>query len=182
MSSKAIDLLKQLASGKISPTVLVNLGRQAWKVVEANRPVANVNLQSASIVPQGVNEWQALEGWQAPRSRVFRTSYKNAYGMTVVQFDYRLTYTYGGSIAGTGRYLAQVSVAPADISVAWGYTLNAEAKVPVITNAGTHQSPIAAAQVEVNWKVDTVLRSIQKGQAFYVRADGQMIDLSAGTP
>ncbi len=166
------EILANMSAGKIISSVIVNLGKQAWKVVEANRPVANVSLGTATGLPQGLSDWTALEGWQKPESRVFRTVYTNLYGMEVVRFDYRVVYTYGGNAAGHGRYLAQVSVLPVDVMVAWGYTFNAEAAIPVVTNAGTRGNPVAAAQVNVSWTVDTVLKHQQQSASYYVRGDG----------
>ncbi len=44
--------------------------------------------------------------------------------------------------------------------------------IPSVTNAGTTQSPIAAAEVLVKWDVDTVINHEEQSADYYVRGDG----------
>jgi hypothetical protein len=164
---------KILNPSKIATNIIVNIGKQLWTIVEANRPVIRVSQEaSAHALPQGVQSWRELERWQVPASRAYRLSYKNAYGAKVVDFTYRILYTYGGSIGGVGQYLTQVSIIPAHVSVAWGYTFEAQASVPSVTNAGTVKEPVAAAQLQLRWAVSTVLKRDETTVDYYVRGDG----------
>lgn len=167
------DILGKLGSlGGVSIADIVNLGRQIWQVIEENKPVVNVTLESANALPKGVTAWQDLAGWKAPQARTFETTFTNAFGMNVVNFQYRLTFTPGGSYRGLGEYLTNVSVEPSDLYVAWGYKFSAQASVPNITNAGTMRAPMAAAEVLVKWTVDTVVNHAEQSASYYVRGDG----------
>ncbi|MCM2278176.1 MAG: hypothetical protein NDJ89_08880 [Oligoflexia bacterium] len=167
-------------SGITGPSILdefINLGKQAWQIVVENRPVANFRQSSASVVPKGIQDWQELQGWQAPRSQTYRLSFSNGFGSDVVRFDYRILYTHGGNVKGKGRYLANVTIVPASLEVSWGFTFNADVAIPSITNAGTHADPIAAAELQVHWSADSVLKHLEGTDNFYIRGDGTLQSL-----
>ncbi|MGZ3698587.1 MAG: hypothetical protein ACXWPM_06645 [Bdellovibrionota bacterium] len=157
---------------------IINMGKKIWDIVAANKPVVNVQTNVASALPQGADSWTNLQGWQNPVARTFQTTYKNIYGMKVVDFTYRLLYTYGGNVNGQGRFLAAVTVIPANLTVAWGYTFNASTAVPTVVNAGTKVDPVAQMQVQIKWSVDTVLNHAETTQAYSVRGDGEFADLN----
>jgi hypothetical protein len=157
---------------------IVNTGKLVWQVVKENKPVVSVTNDYATAVPKGVTDWGDLETWSAPTTRVFHVIYKNFYNSTVVDFTFRLIYSYNGSIDGRGHFLTGVSIVPADLQVSWGYTFTANAKVPSITNAGTKADPIAAMQVQLQWSVDTIMKHIQNTANYYVRGDGQFQNLN----
>jgi len=159
---------------------IVNFGKKAWNIVSANQPVVNIQTDVANALPTGVAAWQSMQGWQTPVSKVFHVSYENLYGMTTVDFTYRVLFTPGGNINGRGAYLTQVTVIPADVHVVWGFTFNMKASVPSITNAGTSQSPVAGAQVQVAWDVNTVVSHNEEIANYYVRGDGMFTDLNNG--
>ena len=129
---------------------IINIGAKVWAIVEKNKPIINLKLQKADALPNGVHEWTDLECWQIPESRTYAVTYKNGFGMTVVNIVFRMTYTYGGRLNGQGRYLSQVTVLPAQLDVAWGFKVNGEVRVAGVTNAGTKVSPVGAIQMDVN--------------------------------
>jgi hypothetical protein len=151
---------------------IINLGQKIWTIVEKNKPVVNLKIQKADALPNGVKEWTDLECWQVPESRVYRVSYKNGFGMTVVNIAFRVNYTYGGRVNGQGRYLSQVTVLPAQLDVAWGFKVNGEVRVANVTNAGTKAFPVGAIQMDVNWVISTPLKYSESTETFYVRGDG----------
>jgi hypothetical protein len=102
----------------------------------------------------------------------YEVAYKNLFGMEVVKFHFRLAYTYGGGRAGAGRYLANVSVLPAELNVLWGYTFNAEVQVMPAVNLGNVTSPVAGLEVNVVWQVKTVLKESDNSVHYFVRGDG----------
>lgn len=160
---------------------VINMGRKVWAIVEANQPVVNVELNSANALPMGVQSWDSLQGWEAPSSRLYTYTYRNGFRMNVVKFSFRVLYTYGGSVNGKGRYLANVTVVPARLNVMWGYKFDAKASVPSVLNASRIAGePIAAAEVLVDWTVKTVLKHSRRSASFYVRGDGGFKDLSDG--
>jgi hypothetical protein len=164
--------LLDLPLGISDITDIINIGKQIWTIVEAGKPVSNITINQATAVPKGVTDWTALAGWQAPQSHTYQTSMQNMYGFNVIQFSYRVMFTPGGAYKGKGHYLANVTVDPSDVYVAWGYTFNAQVTIPSITNAGTAASPTAAAEILVKWDIDTVMNHIEQSASYYARGDG----------
>lgn len=158
-------------------TDIINLGKQIWNVIAANKPVVNVQTDSANALPSGITAWDSLSLWQAPLTRQFTVTYKNLYGMTVVDFTFRILYTPGGTVGGRGRYLANVTIVPASLNVAWGYTFNADTTASGVTNAGTSQDPVAALTLGLRWSVDSVFDHQERTDDFYVKGDGSFLTL-----
>jgi hypothetical protein len=177
-SVNAAGVNKSAADAAVLTDKIINIGQKIWTLVEKGKPVLNEQLESANALPEGVGNWQELEGWQAPVGRTYKVSYENLFGIEVVRFNFRLLYTYGGSYRGKGLYLTHVAVMPADVHVAWGYHLDASGGVPSVTNAGTSDDPVAGAQVDVRWNVKTVLKEGDYSASYFVRGDGAFKDLN----
>ena len=140
--------------------------------IEKNRAVSNFNTLYANALPKGAGSAFEMEKWSAPSVKSYSVVYKNFYKMNVIDLTYSVSFVPGGQYNGKGRYLDRVTILPTKVSVAWGFKLDAQVQVPSITNAGTTAAPIAAAQVELSYKI-TGLNSITKTESFYVRGDGQ---------
>lgn len=156
---------------------IINIGSKIWEIVVSNAPVVDINMPPANALPAGTMCWNQLENWQPPRSREYEVNYKNGWGMNIVKFKYRVVYTAGGSYNGTGRYLANVTVFPATVNVAWGFNFNAEASIGSLMNLGTTQDPEAGMEIAVRWRVKTPLNDTQSTENFFVRGNGEMIEL-----
>jgi len=163
-------------AGPSLPSVdtIINLGKTAWDLIAANKPVAHAAADYANGLPSGTYTWEQIQGWQTPVVREIEVVYTNQLGAEVIRFHYRVSFSYGGNIDGVGRYLANVMVEPAQLSVAWGYTFNAQNRILQVLNAGSSADPIAAMQLSVAWTVDTVVAHEQMSDTFEVRGDGGM--------
>lgn len=153
---------------------IVNLGKKVWALVETGRPVVNVQTYTANALPAGLQCWSDLTGWQIPQSKVYRVQYENAYGMNVVDFAYRLTFTAGGSLNGQGKYITNATIMPADMNISWGFKFNAQAEVPSVFNTGSKEQPVAGMQMVMKWDVKTVMSHIEQAETFYVGGDNMM--------
>jgi len=148
------------------------LGKKTWKFIVDNQPELSATGHHAHIVPVEATDWRDLENWGRPQSKVIRAVYKNLFGGTVVDLSYRLIFTPHGEHQGTGQYLANVTVVPESVDVAWGYTLNASGQMYEVTNRGTKENPIASTQLQVNWFVGTIVKKSQSTQNFYIEGSG----------
>lgn len=155
-----------------SATEVIQVGKQVWDIVVANKPVVDASSERVSALPPGINDWRGMHGWKAPQSRTYRVAFKNLYGGTMIDFTYQVLFTPGGTLNGKGLYLSNMTILPANLFVAWGYTFRSRGSVPGIMNAGSAVSPMAAAQMQLTWSVDTVLAHHEGTSSFYVRADG----------
>lgn len=153
---------------------VINIGKKIWAIVEKGRPVVNISADVATAMPSGAGCWTDLQGWSMPQSQSYVASYKNLYGVEVVKHVYRVSYLAGGSVNGKGKYIGYATVLPVEVNVAWGYTFNSEAKVPTVFNMGTSANPKAGMQVNVSWKVNTVLKSIQATDSYAITGVGEL--------
>ncbi|MCC7442971.1 MAG: hypothetical protein IT285_15165, partial [Bdellovibrionales bacterium] len=171
------DLGQDLDEADLILDKIINMGRKVWAIVEENRPVVNVSWAPADAVPAGLQGWDTLTGWQAPRAVAYRVVYENLFGIDVIDFTYRILYTPGGSYEGKGRYLTRIVALAQNLEVAWGYTFNASGTVPSVTNAGSSTAPLAAAELLVQWSIDTAVKHSQGSYSYYVRGDGTFQEL-----
>lgn len=151
---------------------ITRIGRELWKIVVDNQPEVNARFQSASALPRGVTCWDVMDTWAAPSAKTFQVSMKNGWGVEVINFVYRIVYTYGGSYQGRGQYLSSVKVIPANLNVAWGFKINVNASIPQVFNGGTAADPIANMEVVVDWTVRNPITFIQRSSVYHVSGDG----------
>jgi len=160
---------------------VIALGQKVWTIVKDGQPVHQTQWAAAAALPLGVTSWAEMSGWQAPQARVLRYQYTNVYGMTVIDFQVRVTYTYGGSYDGQGAYLTGVSVQPLSVQTAWGYTLNAKANVLNAVNMGSLAAPLAGMEIGVYWSIETVMKKGEFSASVYVDGKGGFRNLTNGT-
>lgn len=153
---------------------IINIGKKMWTILDAGRPVVNVTTYTANALPHGLTCWSDLSGWNIPETKTYKVAYENAFGIDVVTFDYRVTYTAGGSLNGQGKYITNATITPAALNVSWGFELNAQAEVPSVFNRGTNTSPVAGMQMLMKWQVKSVMSQVEQAETFYVGGDNMM--------
>jgi len=153
---------------------IVNLVDKVFTIIAKGQPVVDINVNYANAVPYGISHWTQLQGWKAPAIKRYAINYKNLYGMKVVKIEFQVHYTYGGNYNGKGKYLTGVTVEPTKVDTMWGWNVDMVAEVPdsTITNVGTSEDPIAAMQVQLRYKVHSIMSDVQQKAIFYVRGDG----------
>lgn len=155
-------------------TAIEKIGTRIWKLIEANRPVVSVESKVANALPRNVTCWMDLENWKVPKVYKYNVTYKNVFGAEVVNFTFRVIYTYGASYEGRGKYLSNVSVHPAELNVLWGYTFNSKVEVQRIVNIGTKQDPIAGMEMKLNWQISTPIKDSTNSKIFFITANGEV--------
>ncbi|MGE0764160.1 MAG: hypothetical protein AB7N80_12840 [Bdellovibrionales bacterium] len=150
---------------------IIALGEKVWKLIDAGRPVVNFQAPVAHALPNATTCWTELENWRPPASQTWEVNYKNGFDMNVVRFRFKVVYSAGGKWESKGAYLANVTVLPAALDVAWGYTVNAQTMVGRALNLGTKENPVAGLQLLVSWNVKTVVKDSTMSESIFVRAD-----------
>ena len=155
---------------------VVNLMDKVFTLIEKNQPVVNINVNYANAVPFGTSHWTQLQGWSRPATKKYAFIIKNLYGMEVVSLTYQVHWTHSGNFKGKGKFLTGVTVEPLSVNTAWGYNVDLTAEVPdtTIANVGTTEDPIASMQVQLNWKIHTIVKDSQEKAIYYVQGDGLM--------
>ncbi|MES3037437.1 MAG: hypothetical protein V4736_05965 [Bdellovibrionota bacterium] len=169
-----LDVLTQ-AEGIVDR--IINIGKKIWDVVDKGKAVVNQTYNVAHALPENVRNWTQLAGWQVPRSKLYEIYYTNGFGAKVVRFIYRLTFTYGGNVDGTGRYLTGIRVQPATLNVAWGFNFDVVTEVPEVYNMGTTRDPLAAANIIVRWQLRNGLTNITETDQYMVNGTGKIVPL-----
>lgn len=151
---------------------LVNLGKSIWDIVKSGSPTVNIQTDVASVVPQGITDWQEMETWQTPVSKLYKTQLMDSATHSIGDFYFRLMFTPGGSYKGKGKYLATVSIVPAQLAVPYRRAFSAQAKVTGMMNHGTATNPIAGMLLTLQWAVDTTFKHTTQSVTFHIRGDG----------
>ncbi|MEA3306337.1 MAG: hypothetical protein U9Q34_00955 [Elusimicrobiota bacterium] len=160
---------------------IVNLMDKIFNIIAKNKPVVNTNISYANAVPYGTSHWTQLQNWSKPSTKKYAFSMKNMYGSEVVKVVYQVHWTHSGDFAGKGKFLTGVSVEPISIKAGWGYTVDLTAVVPdsTVANVGTSEDPIASMQVQLEWKVSTIIKVINEKAIYYIQGDGLMQEIAS---
>lgn len=177
-SNKAVPATTASVSGVIMATQkLIALGKEVYKIVEAGKPNVEMVSEPIHILPKADKDGNAvtaidLEGWKQPYARKYRVNTKNYLGMQPASFEFIMIFSYGGSLEGNGQYITGAQIKPTGVNVKWGYSLDASFKVQSIMNAGSKQNPVAAAVLEIDYKISTILQEYSASKLFYINGTG----------
>lgn len=161
---------KLIAIGqKIIPTI------KEGKSVVTNNPMASVSVLPRSEAKDPVVH--DMGGWSIPVSKHYKIAYVNGFGSEVVTFVYSISYQYNGSVDGKGKYLAGIRASARNITIAWGFDLDASSQLLQISNVGTQQNVIAGATLEMTYTVKNWTKNITTSTSFHVTGDGKLYKL-----
>jgi hypothetical protein len=160
---------------------LVAIGAKIIPTIDKGRAVINNNPMSAvSVLPRIDSKDPVVHDmgdWSIPVSKHYRISYDNALGVEVVAFVYSISFQHSGTYNGKGHYLAGIRMSARDISVSWGFDLDASSQLLQISNVGTAENIIAGATVEINYTVKNWTRTLTTAKSFHVTGDGRIFAL-----
>lgn len=162
---------------------LIAIGQKIWKIVDAGRPVSNIDgiAPSISVLPRGLADSGSLYdmyGWSEPMVKSYNLDYKNGVGSTVITLRFSVITQYGGTDGNGGVYLSGVSIVPNQVRVAWGWDFNAQTRLINITNRGTALNPVAAATLELGYQVKNFKTDENKRIRFFVEATGKITQIN----
>ncbi|MES2964523.1 MAG: hypothetical protein V4760_11575 [Bdellovibrionota bacterium] len=176
------DVLGDLGAVVTDPssiTAWVTLGKKVWEIVVANKPVVNVSTQKVSILPQAQTDWRLMSNWNPrPFAKTYVLEAKNGYGMSVIKHAYTIAFNYGGKFNGRGAFLANATIIPSQVEVAWGYKLNSKVQVGEAVNTGDLDSPVPGINLELQYKIDTVIKHSSGRDNFFVMGNGRVEHLT----
>lgn len=162
----------------ISPTQIleiINAGLEVWNLIEQGRPSGQLQSSEASALPQSMEAREFIQGWQGPVINEYRLVYRNKLGIHVVDFRFSLSFLYGGHIEGKGRYLKSIRVIPVHVQTLWGYKTSARASVPSLVNLGSHDAPIAGAEILIHITVASPVMSKERYLDYFIRGDSPKV-------
>lgn len=158
---------------------IINVGKQLWPIIQANHPVVNITTDVANAIPAAARSLSDLDQWQGTRLGDYEASFENMLGMNVVTMKYQVTFQYGGQYERHGRYVANATVVPQSITVAWGYHFDAFVKTLPPANIGTRDEPVATLPLLYTWKITTPLIESDGTAHFDLQGNGQLLDMNS---
>ena len=168
----AADVLNPINTVDLIVDKIINIGRKLWNIVEAGKPVSNLKADVATALPMGAKCWTDLQSWQMPQSKTYEVAFENGFGSEVVKMSYRVLWLPGGQANGVGSYIGYATIVPVDISVSWGFSMNANVSIPTVFNMGTKEAPVGAMQMNMQYRIESPFKTIDQGQAFVIDGRG----------
>lgn len=160
---------------------IIAIGKKVWPIIEAGKPVVNVNMaQAVSVLPfKGTDNLDAvffdMENWSQPKAKSYTVDYKNGFGSSVISFTYTVMFQYNGNYEGKGKYLAGINVVAQDVKVSWGFQFNAKSELMQISNHGSKENRIAGATFKISYSAKSFLKEIRNEDSFHVMGNGQLM-------
>ena len=147
----------------VDPGTIINIGKEMWRIIEANRPVVDIKQSYATALPGGTTHWDQLAGWGAPVGDVYELEAGNLWGWTVIKVRFQVLRASGGNWQGVGKYLTTVTTEPQLVDVFWGYRFFMEGVVPkeTVLNAGSAQEPVGALTHALRWRIGTAIKEMR---------------------
>jgi hypothetical protein len=169
------------AGGKIDISQIITIGEKVWDFIVNNKPTADVKTLKANVIPAGLASWTQLR-WQKDKvtAKVYRVEFKNIFGGVGGSFDYRISFIYGGSYNGKGKFIGQIAVAPTNVNLKTDRSLTFRAELLDALNFGTEDDPVAGAQLLITWSTPTTTRYEMKSVEYFLYGDGEVQDLTNG--
>ncbi len=156
---------------------IVSIGENIWKIVEAGKPSAHIVSNSVSALPKENPNWSQMTDWQGPLIKSYHMEAVNKMGVKVVSMDYKIMAYYGGKFQGKGQYLANLTMITDNVSVAWGYDLQATAELMDLVNTTDEENPVPGCTLQMKWRTDTLLQHREGTHSIFVKGDGTVTEL-----
>lgn len=157
---------------------LIAIGQKITPTIEKGRPVISNNPMAAvSVLPRTDQKdfvVHEMGNWSIPKTAIFKVSYSNGFGSTVVEFNYAVTFQHSGTHKGKGKYLNGIRVSPKNINVSWGFDLEAASQLIAISNVGSEENVVAGATLEIVYTVKNWTKNITTADGFFVDGRGQI--------
>jgi hypothetical protein len=162
----------------VNPLAVVKVGLEIWKVIERNAAVTTATAANVSALPVTERNWTGLTGWKKLNNLIVSHEFKNLYGMNVATIKYRVSALTNGSILGKGQYIANAQVVPVDVQAMWGYKVHVNARSGSAVNISTDENPNALLQLDVEWGISTIMKSIIHTDSFDVKGSGSLLKVA----
>jgi hypothetical protein len=165
---------------------VVALGEAIYALVEHGRPKITTDYAPIDILPRDPSNTEAdpakkyavspfyMEGFSFPVEKMITAKVKSPTGTEAVVFQYKVTYSYGGSYNGAGKYLAGINIIPANVKVAHGWNFSSSMKLTGMMNHGTKANPIIGAMITIKYSMNSQSSAFERNDTIYISGDGSM--------
>lgn len=160
---------------------IVALGEDIYTLVQKGKPTNVTEYAPISVVPKDpatkeVVDPFELEGFSMPVQKNFTARLKDG-GKEVINFKYKVLYSYGGSYNGAGKYLTGVIIIPGSVKTNFGWNFTATMRLSGIMNHGTKASPIAGVMITVKYQMNGWNKAHERNDTVHITGAGQFQSL-----
>jgi hypothetical protein len=142
----------------------VNRGQKAWPLVNRNQATA-IGAYWASACP--------MDGTgSTPLRQGFAVSVKNGYGSPVIYIEARFQLQTGGGAGKADRYITRLEIAPAQVELARGWTVDLAVTLREPEEYGEASGPCAAMQAVFDLSIETEIKKMQQTSLFVIFPQG----------
>lgn len=172
--------------GKVISTAkdLVALGEAVYTLVQKGKPTNTTEYAPISVVPRdsatgAYADPFDLENFSIPVEKNYKVAIKNGNGKSVVDFAYKVVYSYGGSFNGSGSYLTNVMIIPSAVKTSFGWDFTATMKLSGIMNHGSKSDPVAGVMVGIKYQMNSWSTSFERNDTVHITGKGELKNYSA---
>jgi hypothetical protein len=156
---------------------LVALGEVVYDLVQKGKPTNQTEYAPISVVPKDssgepVDPFE-LEGFSLPTERKFRANVRQGVKQ-VVQFEYMVIFSHGGTYNGRGRYITGAQIIPVSIKTSFGWTFSATMRASGIMNHGSVANPVAGVMLTMQFKANGWARAFEQNETVHLTGNGQV--------
>lgn len=168
------------SAGKVISTAkdIVALGEAIYDLVQKGKPKNVTEYAPISVVPKDPTTKEyvdpfELEGFSMPVEKSYVAKVVNGVGKEVVNFTYKLMYSYGGSYNGAGKYLTSVIIVPGAVKTTYGWDFNAKMLLSGIMNHGTKADPVVGVMITVKYQMNSWKTSFERNDTIHITGKGE---------
>ena len=157
---------------------MVALGEAIYELVKKGKPSNVTEYAPISVVPKDPTTKEIadifdLEGFSMPVQRTYTTKIRNGVGKVLVNFTYKVMYSYGGSYNGTGKYLTGVIIVPQSVKTTFGWDFNASMKLSGMMNHGTKANPVAGVMLTIKYQMNSWSAAFERNDTIHITGRGE---------
>jgi hypothetical protein len=158
---------------------LVALGEAIYELVKKGKPTNVTEYAPISVIPKDPDTKEAvdlfdLEGFSMPVERAYVAKVKNGTGKEVVNFTYKVLFSYGGSYNGAGKYLTGVIIVPQSVVTSFGWEFNASMKMSGMMNHGSKADPVAGVMLTLKYQMNGWSTAYERNDTIHVTGRGEI--------
>lgn len=172
-------------TGKVIQTArdMVALGEAIYELVKKGKPTNVTEYAPISVVPRDPTTKEIadifdMEGFSMPVEKNYVAKIKNGAGKEVVNFSYKVVYSYGGSYNGAGKYLTNVLIIPGSVRTTFGWEFNATMKLSGMMNHGTKADPVAGVMVTIKYQMNSWSSATERNDTIHITGRGQLKNMN----
>lgn len=157
---------------------IVGLGESVYTLVQKGKPSVNLDAAPISVLPLNLDKTPmsvlSLTSWKEPIVKRYAIKSKNYFGITTIDFRWKVIFSYGGQADEKGAFITGAIVKPEYVNVLYGYDLTVNYKLQSISNIGTTEDPVAQAIIDLDFKIESVLQTVIRNQSYLITGQGKI--------